>query len=131
MVCGLGQQFSCEVRGLSASELSRGLSTSIPLSTRYAKNDWLGVFGIKSEVSVQTVPVYLSFAFPILLLSNFPFDVEEGWLSNRIEYDEKDEFHLYVENGRGALGSAILAFCGEGYREHFAPAYDFSIFPAG
>lgn len=70
---------------------------------------WLGLFGAKSNISVFTIDMYAQNFLFLLLLSNFPFEGYEKWLTRPINYDERNEMHRHVKHGRAVLASLILS----------------------
>jgi hypothetical protein len=123
-----GRSSNAILSGLTHPSAAGGLFASIPLSTEYSEENWLGIWGEKAEVSANTIFIYTKFMLPALLLSkNFPFGGFEGYIDR--EYDESDHFHRRVRIGRGVLASLILSSCNEGNALHVMPELDYSIFP--
>lgn len=113
--------------GILHPSFAGGLFTAIPLKQAYDNENWLGVWGDRSDGSVETIYIYCHFMFPILLLRpRFPFEIAHPEISPVVR-DEKNEFHQHVGVGRNVLGSLILSLGTENNRKHVFPEYDMSI----
>lgn len=115
--------------GMSHPSYAGGVFTAIPLKDKYIEENWLGVWGDKSSASVDTIYMYASFLFPILLLQHeFPFRDFEAWMGGGgVLYDETNEMHKHVKCGREILGSLILSLGKDTNVPHVFPETDMSI----
>lgn len=96
-----GNNSMAQLSALLHPSFAGGLFTLIPLQAVYSDENWLGIWGEKSDMSVQTICIYTSFMFPILLLGReFPFTGFEQYMGYSITYDENDELHRHVKVGR-------------------------------
>lgn len=113
--------------------LAGGLFTAIPFKAKYDDENWLGVWGDKSEGSVDTVFIYASFMFPVLLLHHeFPFSGFDACMGNGgLKYDESNEMHKHVKIGRDILASLVLSLCKDTNLPHVFPDIDMSIWERG
>jgi hypothetical protein len=106
-----------------------GMLTAIPLKEKYTDEKWLGIWGDKSEWSVETLFIYARYVFPVFLLfRNFPFEGFGQYMSGGdIKYDEKEELHKHIKIGRDVLASLILSLVKETNYPHVFPKFDFTI----
>lgn len=115
--------------GILHPSFAGGLFTAVPLKQAYDNENWLGVWGDRSDGSVETIYIYCRFMFPILLLSpQFPFEIDHTQISSVVR-DRENELHQHVGVGRSALGSLILSLGTENNFRHVFPEYDMSIWP--
>lgn len=113
--------------GILHPSFAGGMFTAIPFKQAYDDENWLGVWGDRSEGSVETIYIYSHFMFPILLLSpKFPFEVDHPEISPVVR-DDENELHKHVGVGRSALGTLILPLGTENNTPHVFPEYDMSI----
>lgn len=82
---------------------------------------WLGHWGAKSNMSVLTISLYADCIFPLLLLSDFPFEGFDDALAHPVEYDPSDEMHRHVRLGRSVLASMVLSLSKESNIPHIFP----------
>jgi hypothetical protein len=124
-----GNSYSDLLSGVLHPSLAGGLFTAVPFKCFYTDEKWLGVWGDKSEGSVDTVYTYASYFFPMVLLSwDFPFDGYGQYLAGgNIKYNKQLEMHRHVKIGRQVLGSLILSLGTENNRSHVFPEIDMSI----
>ena len=123
-----GRGFIGKMSTLSHPSFVGGMLSAIPLKTQYTEENWLGLFGDRSEGSAYTIHAFSAFMFPILTLSrNFPFQGYDDFLCAPVSYDDRNEFHLHVKVGRDILASMILSTCSE-TNNHVFPDFDLSIF---
>jgi hypothetical protein len=83
--------------------------------------NWLGQWGAKSNMSVQTISLYADALLPMVLLSDFPFTGFDAALDVRIAYDSADEMHRHVKLGRSVLASLILSLSKQSNIGHIYP----------
>lgn len=109
-----------------------GVFTAIPAKQKYEEENWLGIWGDKSDGSVDTIYIYVAFMFPLLLLHHeFPFEGFGASMGGgNVTYDETNEFHKHVKIGRGVLSSLILSLGHDQNGPHVFPDIDMSIWPA-
>jgi hypothetical protein len=106
-----------------------GLFATIPFKTKQTNENWLGLWGDKSDGSVDTIYVYASFMFPLLLLHDgFPFTGFDKFLGRPIKFQKKIELHRHVKEGRFILASLILSLGKRSNHKYVFPTYDLSIF---
>ncbi len=124
-----GASANDHLSGISHPSIAGGLFTAIPLKEKYHEENWLGVWGDKSSASVDTIYIYASFLFPILLLKHeFPFRGFEAWMEGGgVEFDETDEMHKHIKHGRGILSGLILSLGKDTNSPHVFPEPDMSI----
>jgi hypothetical protein len=115
--------------GVTHPSYAGGLMATFTLKTRHVEENWLGIWGDRSDGSVNTIYIYLQFVFPILLLGrDFPFDGFDEYLSKKPTYDKADEFHRHVRMGRDILASLILSLGKDSNAPHVFPELDLSFF---
>jgi hypothetical protein len=113
--------------GLLHPSVAGGIFTAIPLKTIHVEENWLGLWGDKADMSVETISMYVHFMWPILLLSRgFPFEGFDGWMSEPIPYDKTNELHRHVKLGRDILASFVLSIGSES-NSHIFPEIDMSV----
>ncbi|WP_290809484.1 hypothetical protein [Ferrovibrio sp.] len=116
--------------GLTHPSFAGGFFTTLTPKEKHVDENWLGIWGDKSVLSVDTVYIFLKFAFPVLLLSRqFPFEGFDGSLAMPILYDETDEFHRHVRIGRDILASVVLSLSTDENMRHVFPEADWSFLP--
>ena len=124
---GWGAGFQMELSSLLHPSFAGGMLTALTGGGRRRHENWLGVWGGRSDASVETVLILASFMFPVLLLHpTFPFEGFEDHLGACVAYDERDELHRHVRIGRNVLGSLILSLCKESNAPHVFPEEDWS-----
>ena len=106
-----------------------GLFTAIPFKEKYGDDNWPGIWGDKSDGSVHTVYMYLSFIFPIFILNHeFPFKgFDEYMAGGSVKYEESNELHKHVKIGRNVLASMIFSLGKDTNQPHVFPEIDMSI----
>ena len=112
--------------GLSHPSYAGGVFTAVPFKTVYPEENWLGLWGDRSETSVDTIQYYSRFLLPILLLNDCPFRREYP-SRLRTRFSGKNEFHRHVRHGRGVLASLVISLSSEDNRDYVTPKFDFSI----
>jgi hypothetical protein len=124
-----GSSFNDILSAMLHPSYAGGLFTAIPFKASYPDENWLGVWGDKSEGSVDTIYTYASYFFPILLLKwDFPFEgFGEHMVEGNIKYNKARELHRHIKIGRGVLGSLILSLGIDSNRPHVFPEIDMSI----
>lgn len=124
-----GHSWNDQLSSISHPSFAGGLFSAIPFKTRHSDENWLGIWGDKSEGSVSTIDIYASYMFPVFLLCRgFPFEDYDDYISGKIKFDEENEMHRHVKYGRDILASLILSLSKESNRDHIYPSYDLSIF---
>jgi hypothetical protein len=125
-----GRQSNGKLSAMIHPSFAAGMLSAIPFKTKHAPNEnWLGIWGDKSDGSVDTIYMYASFMFPIFLLhDNFPFDDFNAYLCSPIAFDESNELHRHIKNGRSILASLVLSLGKQSNRKYIFPKYDTSIF---
>ncbi|MES0869292.1 hypothetical protein [Pseudovibrio sp. SCP19] len=102
--------------------------SAIPLDSHNGKDDLPGTFGLKADASVDTISIFLTFAFPVLLLSHdFPFSGFKGHIER--SFDENDELHKHIRYGRGVLTNLIMSINQPDTYDYLRPCFDLSIWP--
>jgi hypothetical protein len=106
-----------------------GVMSMLPMQQSYDEENWLGLWGDKADISVGTVFIYVTYMFPVLLLSReFPFENYEKFMGGKIVFDQKDELHNHVRKGRDVLASLILSLVKESNSDLVFPELDESIY---
>ena len=124
-----GRQSNSKLSGFIHPSFAAGMFSAIPFKTKHTNENWLGVWGDKSDGSVETIYIYTSFVFPVLLLHDkFPFEQFDEYLGPPIKFDNGNELHRHVREGRFVLASLILSLVKASNRSHVFPEYDMSIF---
>ncbi len=125
-----GHRSMALLAGLSHPTMAGGFFTAIPLKSKYSEKEWPSMFGERSDASVSTISIYMSFIFPILLVCRgFPFDIAWPHVHQKIKYDANDELHRHVHIGRDVLSSLVLSLVKETNLKYVYPEPDLSIFP--
>jgi hypothetical protein len=130
LVRKLGRQSNSVLSAMIHPSFAAGMFSALPLKTKHRPGEnWLGVWGDKSDGSVDTIYMYASFMFPVFLLhQNFPFDNFKAHLGSPIVFEESNELHRHIKDGRWILASIILSLGKSSNRKYIFPRYDMSIF---
>lgn len=116
-----------ELSGTLHPSYAGGVFSTIPLKTKYNNENWLGVWGDKSDGSSETIFIYCKFMFSILMLTRgFPFETPHKEVLP-INYNKGDELHRHIKIGKDVLASLILSLSKESNTEYIFPKYDMSI----
>ena len=124
-----GRQSNSKLSAMIHPSFAGGLFSAIPFKTEHTDEKWLGIWGDKSDGSVDTIYIYASYMFSMLLLHHeFPFErIGEGF-PRPIRFEEETEFHKHVKEGRFILASLILSLGKQSNRAYIFPEYDLTIF---
>lgn len=125
-----GRRSNPMLSGLAHPSSAGGFMTALMFKTKHVDENWLGVWGDRSDQSAETIFVYTQFVFPILLIGGkFPFDGFDRFMSQPIPYDEGNELHRSIRIGGSILASLILSVGSEDNAPHFFPEIDLSYMP--
>jgi hypothetical protein len=117
-----------KLSGLAHPSFAGGLFTAIPMKTKHIEENWLGLWGDRSEATSETIFTFSKFMLPLLLLnSGFPFEHEDSGCGS-ITYNPDDESHIHVKIGRSVLASVVISLGEKNNHQHIFPEYDLSIF---
>lgn len=125
-----GRQSNIKLSAFIHPSFAGGMFSALPFKTAHTTENWLGIWGDKSEGAVDTIYTYASFMFPMVLLHHdFPFDnASAGWPI--IRFKKGNEIHKHVREGRSVLASLILSLGTKSNERYIFPEYDLSIFRA-
>ncbi len=115
------REFTQVLSGTAHPSFAGGFLSVLHFIEAQEGESWLGHWGAKSNLSVLTISIFTGCFMPLLLLSNFPFEGYDEWLSLPIPYDEADEMHRHVSKGRSVLASLILSLSTESNIPHIFP----------
>lgn len=122
-----GSHSNRELSGTLHPSYAGGVQSTIPFKSKYTDENWLGVWGDKSDGSVDTIFIYCKFMFSVLMLTRgFPFDSSHRDVIP-INYKIDNELHRHTKTGKDVLASLILSLSKESNAEHIFPEYDMSI----
>ena len=76
----------------------------VPVKSQYKTENWLGIWGDRSDGSAHTVWVYIKFMLPIVLLHHgFPFQGFDKHFGKKIKYSSQKSLHRHVRLGKQVL----------------------------
>lgn len=125
-----GNSYQKRLSALLHPSFAGGMFTAIPFKSRYKNESWLGAWGDKSEGSCRTIEIYMTYAFPMVMLGReYPFGGYDKFMSDGcVKYNSDDHLHKHVKVGRNILASLVLSIFLPN-NEHLFPKIDLSIWP--
>lgn len=116
------RDFGALLSGTAHPSYAAGYFAMLDFIPAEPEESWLGHWGAKTNWSVLTINIYANCFLPLLLLSSFPFEGYDRWLSEDIVYDPTNEMHRHVKSGRSVLGSLVLSLSDESNSPYIFPA---------